>query len=291
VSTLVVTLDPQSDGEALRGRLARERGFAPHRNPNALWAFRGEGVVVCLYRSGKCVVQGGGTGLFAERFLPDRAPPGEALEGDLIGTDESGKGDYFGPLVAAAVLVPKGQERVLAELGVRDSKQMSDQAAEEAARTIRAGYPHEVVVVGPGRYNELYEDLGNLNRLLAWATVQAMAKVLESHPCANALSDKFGNEHYLEKEIERRGLDVRLEQRVRAEANPAVAAASVLARDAFLRALHRLSREAGLQLPKGAGAPVLPVARRIYQEGGMEALRRVAKLHFKTTNRITQELF
>ncbi len=292
--TIVRTLDPRTAGEELRRNLDSIGGFEPHENPNAKWSFRGPGVVVAFYKSGKCVVQGGGADEFAAEFLlgaEGGSSQLESLDTDLVGTDESGKGDYFGPLVTAAVLVPKGQELVLEELGVRDSKQLSDRAARETARAIRDGYENEVVVIGPARYNELYEGFGNLNRMLGWATAQAAAAVLDRCPCENMLSDKFGHDHHIADALKAKGHDVNLVQKVRAESNPAVAAASILARQAFLDALDRLSRECGVKLPKGAGAPVMPVARKIYHDGGKEALARVAKLHFKTTLKITGELF
>lgn len=291
-STVVVTLDPRVEGEALRTELETS-GFLPHRNPSARWAFRGSGVTVSLYKSGKLVVQGGGAEEFRERFLGGRSdgPKLETLDDDLIGTDESGKGDYFGPLVVAAVAIPKGQEKVLAEFGVRDSKLLSDRAAKEASRAIRDGYPHEIVAIGPERYNELYEDFGNLNLLLAWATAQAVKGVIEKHPCRNVLSDRFGNERLIANALTKAGVDVNLTQRTKAEVNPAVAAASIVAREEFLSRLARLSKMAGTKLPKGAGAPVLTAARRIYHDSGMEALRGIAKMHFKTTLQVTRELF
>ena len=153
--TIVIKLDPRGAGRALGERLDADGGFTRNRNPSAAWAFRGEGVVATFYKSGKLVVQGQGADGFAERYAGGAAsaarPSQETLETDLIGTDESGKGDYFGPLVVAAVLVPKGQELVLGELGVRDSKQLSDHAAKEIAGQIRAGYPHEIVIIGPRR--------------------------------------------------------------------------------------------------------------------------------------------
>jgi ribonuclease HIII len=281
-------------GDALHEELAGA-GYAPHNNPNAAWALRGEGVVVNFYGSGKCVVQGAGADRFADRYLPDIEAPDqpelERLDGDLIGTDESGKGDYFGPLVAAAVLVPKGQEKVLFEIGVRDSKVLSDAAAREIAKTIRDGYPHAIVEIGPPRYNELYDSFQNLNKLLAWATAKAVAEILNEHPCENVLSDKFGNERLIRDALAKQGISLNLVQRVRAESNPAVAAASILARDRFLAGLARLGKQAGTKLPKGAGAPVLSAARRIYQDGGLDALRGIAKMHFKTTQQVAGELF
>ncbi len=299
--TIVRTLDPATEGEELWHSLKAD-GFTPHKNPGARWSFKGPGVTVAFYNSGKCVVQGGGAEQFADRYLEgtEDGPSGrrsggasslEALPEDLVGTDESGKGDYFGPLVVAAVLVPAGQEKVLQELGVRDSKQLSDRAARETAKSIRDGYENEVVVIGPARYNELYEDFGNLNRMLGWATAKAATALLKRAPCENMLSDKFGPDRHIADALRSMGQDVNLVQKVRAESNPAVAAASILARQVFLDSLGRLSRECGAKLPKGAGSPVMPVAKKLYHEGGMEALRQVAKLHFKTTIKIAGELF
>ena len=92
-----------------------------------------------------------------------------------IGTDESGKGDYFGPLVVAGVYVPDGGREVLAALGVRDSKTLSDGQVERLARAVREAYPTAVVAIGPERYNALYAKVGNLNRLLAWAHARSSA--------------------------------------------------------------------------------------------------------------------
>ncbi len=289
--TVVLALSPDR-ARALRADLDAARGFARHPHPSAAWAFRGDAVVVAFYGSGKLVVQGAGAESFASSFLGGApAPRLEALDDDLVGTDESGKGDYFGPLVVAAVFVGKGQERVLEELGVRDCKEVSDGAAKETAAALRAGWPHEVVAISPARYNELYAEFGNLNRLLGWATAQAIEGVLRAHPCRKVLSDKFGNERYIADALRKKGIEVDLSQRIRAEVNPAVAAASILARDRFLMELARLSREAGVTLPKGASPAVEAAARGLFRAGGIEALRGVAKLHFRTTERVTDRLF
>ncbi|MCU0726888.1 MAG: ribonuclease HIII [Planctomycetes bacterium] len=289
---LVVTLDPTGEGRALFEALAGDPSFQPHRNPSALWAFRGAGVTVCLYASGKLVVQGAGAGPFAEERLGGSPPPAlESLDEDLVGTDESGKGDYFGPLVVAAVHVPAGQDRVLAEIGVRDCKLVPDGEAHRLAKTIRAGYEHEIVSIGPPRYNEVYEGFRNVNRMLGWATATAIAGVLARRPCRRVLSDQFGNERLIADALVKKGVSVELTQRPRAESNPAVAAASLIARAAFLHELSRLSAETGMELPKGAGAPVDAAARKLYRAGGREALARVAKLHFRTTVKITGSLF
>ena len=206
----------------------------------------------------------------------------------VIGSDESGKGDYFGPLVVAAVLIGPDDVPVLDELGVRDSKTVSDRDALRIAEEIESGYGDRVAVVaiGPARYNELHAKFGrNLNRLLAWAHARAIEDLLEKHECGHAVVDKFAGEHVVKKALLERGRELSVTQRVRAESHPAVAAASIVARARFLRALARLGHGAGPKPPKGAGWPVDAAAREIYASGGEDALAGVAKLHFKTTEK------
>ncbi len=198
-----------------------------------------------------------------------------------IGVDESGKGDYFGPLVIAACYV--GPEH-LAELeGVKDSKKLTDKIATSLAGTIRAACPHSVVVVMPPKYNELYEKIRNLNNLLAWGHARAIEDVLEKSPCDMVISDQFADPAGLKRALMEKGKAVNLVSQVRAEADIAVAAASVLARAEFLRRLGELGRQCGTPLPKGAGPAVVSTARELAQLEGRDALRKVAKLHFKTT--------
>lgn len=198
-----------------------------------------------------------------------------------IGVDESGKGDYFGPLVIAACYV--GPEHLAQLEGVRDSKKLTDSTSTALAARIRETCPHTVVAIGPAKYNELYEKFRNLNRLLAWGHARAIENVLEKQPCELVISDQFADPAGLRRALMDKGRTVRLESMVRAEADVAVAAASILARAEFLRRLKALGQECGVDLPKGAGPPVLVAARKLAAQGGREALRPVAKLHFKTT--------
>ncbi len=209
-------------------------------------------------------------------------------QGPHLGTDEAGKGDYFGPLVVAAAYADEMALARLPEAGVKDSKRISSTKRlwelEKAVKQICPAF--EVVVISPARYNELIEKIGNLNRLLAWGHARAIENVLEKQPgCGLAVADQFGDESYLERSLMERGRRIRLVQRVRAEEDPVVAAASILARAAFLRALEKLSVEVGVSLPKGA-THVLPAAREIYAKGGDSLLKHVAKVHFKTTKQV-----
>jgi ribonuclease HIII len=215
------------------------------------------------------------------RLFPDE--PGR------IGTDESGKGDFFGPLVVAAFFLPEGQEDVLRELGVRDSKRMSDSRVRDVALALKKGYPfHSIVSIGPEKYNELYAKFRNLNRLLAWGHARAIENVLERVPCGKAVTDQFGDESFVRGALMKKGRAIELVQQPRAEEDPAVAAASILARAEFLTRLHFLSRDVGRELPKGASALVEEAAVKLIREKGPDILRTVAKTHFKTAARVLE---
>ncbi|MBS1717019.1 MAG: ribonuclease HIII [Armatimonadetes bacterium] len=197
-----------------------------------------------------------------------------------IGVDESGKGDFFGPLVIAACYV--GPEH-LAELdGVKDSKKLTDKVALALAPRIARVCPHAIISIGPLKYNELYEKMRNLNRMLAWGHAKAIENVLEIQPASLAISDQFADPSGLRRALQEKGRQITLESRVRAEADIAVAAASVLARADFLRKLDRLSEEAGTTLPKGAGPQVLEAAERLARKHGPSIFEKFAKVHFKT---------
>jgi ribonuclease HIII len=204
-----------------------------------------------------------------------------------IGSDESGKGDFFGPLVVAAFFLPEGQEAVLRELGVKDSKRTSDGRCREIAAELKRGYPyHSVVAIGPEKYNELWGKLRNLNRLLAWGHARAIENILERVPAGKAVTDQFGDEKFVRTALLKKGREIELVQMPRAEEDVAVAAASILARAEFLARLHFLSKEVGLELPKGASDQVEAAAARLVREKGPDILNKVAKTHFKTTVRV-----
>jgi ribonuclease HIII len=287
----VVKLTPEV-GERVRAHLeALDYSFSSV--PHAAWSARGEGAVVTLYKSGKLVVAGKG----AEDFVAGRLgweedeTPGTVVKSRIIGTDEAGKGDYFGPLVTAAVLVDPKTAEALTRAGVRDSKDLADTAAKKTAAIIRKTAPHAVVAIGPIRYNELRESKPNLNHLLAWCHATAVAEITETDEADEIISDQFGAASLLKNAYALAGVELPLTQRHRAESHVAVAAASILARAAFLDGLARLGDEVGRKLPKGAGAQVDEAGRALVAEQGRDVLGRVAKLHFKNTSKVLEYLF
>ncbi len=210
----------------------------------------------------------------------------ELLESGLIGTDEAGKGDYFGPLVCAACYLNNDLYDILSTTGIRDSKKISNGKAKTVAIEIKRYCPHNVVVIGPEKYNQLYAKFKNLNRMLAWAHAKAIENMLEKVKAAYALTDQFGNEKLVKDALQKEGKGINLLQIPKAEANPAVAAASVLARAEFLWRIERLSKEYDVDLHLGAGSPTDSSGRVFVARHGAEKLPMVAKYHFKNTKKV-----
>lgn len=271
--------------DALRHLLEEERfSIAPLEHGH--FQARGPDLVVNAYRSGKVVVQGKGADRFLERHGWAK-PKSRGLSERTVGSDESGKGDYFGPMVVAAAIAGPGEVEALRRAGVRDSKKMGDEAALRAAVAVRALCPHAVRVLMPADYNARHEREGNVALFLADLHAEAIAEALSRDgPVRRIVIDQFTFPERLEEALARRGVRLPLEIRPRAEDNPAVAAASVLARAEFLIALRELGHEFGTKLPKGAGEAAEGAARAIFRAGGVDALRTIAKIHFRTTSRL-----
>ncbi len=213
-----------------------------------------------------------------------------------IGTDESGKGDYFGPLVVAGVLLDESAAARLGTTGVRDSKLLTDRRCQELAAEIRIicnGKFVEVEIL-PERYNELYDQFKkekkNLNHLLAWGHARTIESLLEKNPCSYAVADQFGNERFILSKLMEKGKKLQLIQTPKAERYTAVAAASILARDRFLSRMEKLSQEYGIPLPKGASDMVIQPALDFIKEKGIGELKKIAKLHHRTTQKILKKI-
>ncbi len=256
---------------------------------------------VAVYEKGpKVVLQGKGTGDFVT-FRLEPEVLGAAITGyeevnnpemfaPHFGVDESGKGDFFGPLVIAGCYTDRGIARTLMDAGVTDSKRIgSDRRIRELAEVIRRtqGAVHSVIAIGPERYNEMYGKFKNLNRLLAWGHARIIENLLELRAdCPRALSDQFANPSLIQRALLEKGRGIVLEQRTKAESDVAVAAASILAREKFIDWLHKTGGQFQLELPRGASAQVKTAARALVAQHGPDVLLRVAKTHFKTASEI-----
>ena len=224
-------------------------------------------------------------------FLPEQVQ-------QWIGVDESGKGDYFGPLTAAGVLLTGDALLRLRPLLLRDSKEMEASRITSAAqqiRTICAGH-YSIVTVMPERYNQFMEESSfgkNSQRVLAWMHARVIENLLEEHDgVQHAICDKFANESVIARALMKKGRGITVHQHVRAEADPAVAAAAILARDEFVRRMAQLEDACGCRLPLGASneTGILRAAREIITKNGRDGLRGYAKLHFRTTEKIRAAL-
>jgi ribonuclease HIII len=286
--------------------LLEELGFQFSPKPYTLFFAQKDKLSIAVYEKGpKILVQGRGI----EEFVQFEFEPkilGEAKLGyeevhspemfePHFGIDESGKGDFFGPLVISGVYVDRRIARQLLDAGVQDSKRIGSDARIRALaqeiRTSTAGLMN-TVLIGPGKYNELYREFGNLNKLLGWGHARVIENLLERKPdCPRALSDQFADARVIEKALLGHGRKIKLEQRTKAESDLAVAAASILAREAFIDWLERRGKELGLRLERGVSGSVKETARKIVEKSGAAGLREVAKVHFRTANEVAPEEF
>ncbi len=271
------------------------QGFILSQPPYTIFAARKTALTCTLYQSGKLTVQGKGMDEFIQFYLePEilgRFELGyENIDLDLtprIGVDESGKGDFFGPLCIAGVFAEGETVKQLQAAGVRDSKKLSDGSSLKIAAEIKRLCAHHIVAISPIKYNELYSRFRNLNRLLAWGHATVIEALVPRTHCRHVIVDQFASEHLVEEALERKKITCDLRQRPRAEADLVVAAASILARAAFLEGLERLGKEAEISLPKGGASPQVIKAGKIFiEKQGQESLPQIAKMHFKTLDSI-----
>ena len=280
--------------------ILKERGFIFELKPYTIFAASKEKLNVAVYEKGpKVLLQGRGIEDFIT-FILEPEITGQALLGyeevhapgqfsPHFGVDESGKGDFLGPLVIAGVYVDEELAKYFRDHGIRDSKGIgTDKKIRELAALIRKSKaPHDRIVIGPQKYNQLYKSIGNLNTLLAWGHARVLENLCEKVPsCPRALSDKFANERVLQRALLEKGKKLQLDQRTKAESDYAVAAASILAREGFIDWLDKRGSELGVTLFKGVSAKVKQTARDLVTQHGREILPEIAKMHFKTASEI-----
>ena len=308
----------KANQQPLHTELMRLGGVELPPGPHESWRIRlsqgGDQALAILYTSGKLVVSGKGEAVsrvseavesVATRVASKAKPANRPEVADMqmpsetephIGTDEAGKGDFFGPLVTAGVYVDARTAAILRTLGVRDSKAISDRELRGLATKVRQVVEEgrrAVVTLAPKRYNELYAQMRsegkNLNTLLAWAHTRVIEDLIKAGVKPDfILSDQFGDKRYIENRLltETRLSGVPLIQMHRAEADVAVAAASILARDGFLRWIEQTSAALGLTVPKGASLQVIAAGKTLVTRLGKDGLKEYAKVSFKTMQKV-----
>ncbi|MDR1666043.1 MAG: ribonuclease HIII [Puniceicoccales bacterium] len=282
--------------EAL-GRWCDARCWSFYSVPYARFAFRGDQVNVVAYGSGKVVIQGKKTETFVTYVLEAEITKTPQLGYEEIqhpewfqphaGMDESGKGDFFGPLVVACVVADGVMVRHWLSHHLKESKKVaSDGAVLKLDKLVRGtkGVVVQTAFAGMSKYNELYRKFGNLNELLSWFHAKALEGALKRKAVSWGLLDQFARRASVSKYFKAEGFVLR--QRQKAEDDPIVAAASIVARAEYLRALRDLRQKSGIELPKGAGSKVKEQGRKLLSSVGMDRLGEFAKLHFKTAHEL-----
>ena len=282
----------------------RARNWKPRTVPYARFAFESDKTNIVIYESGKLVVQGKGTQEFVEFLLEPEILKQVKLGYETVlnpelllprfGVDESGKGDFFGPLCIAGVYVNEAVITAWKDVGIRDSKNISsDKKIHELADVIRhtPGCVVDNVTIGNPKYNEMYSRMKSVNAMLAWGHARVienlMGKRYQMNPApVKAISDQFAaSKTVIEKALMSAGREIELVQRHKAEEDIAVAAASIMARDAFVNGLTKLEHQFQTKFPKGASAAVDAAAKQFVEARGAEELAKVSKLHFRTALR------
>ncbi len=286
-----------AQAEALEAATAGMSTLTRVQVPYTALALKGRHLTINLYTSGKLVVQGKKAQEFVlftlEPLVLQSASLGyeEVLDPKMfaphMGSDESGKGDIFGPLITVAAFIDETTGKQLADLGIRDSKTISDGQIQKFAAEVRKLLGRQncaFVLLRPPTYNRLYAKIPNVNRLLAWCHARAIETLAEQRPdCTRVVIDQFAKtEATINRALMPRGRKLTVEQMHKAERDIAVATASVLARDVFITEMRKLSEAAGITLPKGAGPKVPQALAELLSKSGPACLPAYAKCHFKT---------
>ncbi|AMX82677.1 ribonuclease HIII [Geobacillus subterraneus] len=297
----------QADQQLLAALRAHyENALSDRLPPGALFAVKRPDVTITAYRSGKVLFQGKAAEQEAAKWMGEQgadpakrqrrestSPPLEHRLAKLsaIGSDEVGTGDYFGPIVVAAAYVDRSHIANIAALGVRDSKQLNDEAIKRIAPAIMKTAPYAVTVLTNAEYNRWQRSGMPQTKMKALLHNRTLAKLVDA--IAPIEPEAIIIDQFLERDSYFRYLaeeDCIVHERVhclpKAESvHVAVAAASIIARYVFLEEMERLSRTTGFPLPKGAGAVVDEAAARIIRLRGEEMLETCAKLHFANTKK------
>jgi ribonuclease HIII len=293
-----------TEQQATVTEILRAGNYRPTEVPHTSISVKSEDCNINLYKSGKLLVQGKGAQEFVQFILEPlvllEATVGyeDVLNPEIaqahMGVDESGKGDFFGPMVIAAAYIDETLIDAMRKLDVKDSKNISsDKKAIFIGGELRKllGRRFALVTIGPAAYNRLYSKMRSVNRVLAWGHARAIENLLEAVPtCPKAISDQFGNKETVERALMQKGRGIELIQRHKAESDPAVAAASIIAREAFLLSLKKMEKTYGMEIKKGASAAVRQNAVNLIRSRSPAVLLEATKCHFKTTDAVLGEL-
>ena len=271
-----------------------QSSLTPSKNPYIRYFLRLPQATVSIYTSGKVLLQGEGAEKYASFFGYQVLEENRGQNFPLIGTDEVGNGSYFGGLAVVASFVTPDQHDFLRQLGVGDSKTLTDLKIRQIAPILKEKIQHQALLLSPSKYNEVIEDRYNAVSVKVALHNQAIYLLLQKglHPekiVIDAFTSAKNYDKYLAQEANRFSNPISLEEKAESK-YLAVAVSSIIARDLFLENLENLGRELGYQLPSGAGTASDKVASQILQAYGMQGLNFCAKLHFKNTEKAKKRL-
>ena len=271
-----------------------QTSLAPSKNPYIRYFLRLPQATVSIYTSGKVLLQGEGAEKYARFFGYQVVEENSGQNLPLIGTDEVGNGSYFGGLAVVASFVTPDQHDFLRQLGVGDSKTLTDQKIRQIAPILKEKIQHQALLLSPSKYNEVIGDRYNAVSVKVALHNQAIYLLLQKgiQPekiVIDAFTSAKNYDKYLAQEANRFSNPISLEEKAEGK-YLAVAVSSIIARDLFLENLENLGRELGYQLPSGAGTASDKVASQILQAYGMQGLNFCAKLHFKNTEKAKKRL-
>jgi len=274
--------------------------------PGAVFSAKVNGCTITAYHSGKVLFQGSsaeseaaqwGTAESSIKKQPSLTktpsgyqPPANISSMSIIGSDEVGTGDFFGPITVVAAYVKKDQIKLLKELGVKDSKNLKDPQICEIAKDLIQTIPYSLLVLHNEKYNELQQkgmSQGKMKALLHNQAINHLLKKIEPEKPDGLLIDQFAEPGVYFRHLQ--GKNVYKDNiyfSTKAEGvHLAVAAASIIARYSFIQEFEKLSQKAGVNIPKGAGAQVDVAAAKIIQKKGSEFLSSITKKHFANTEK------
>ena len=270
--------------------------------PHAHYQLKLPSLTVTAYHSGKVVLQGTNVDAFVQKHdltvstrtkkpkVETNGLPEGFSNWSVIGSDEVGTGSYFGPLTVACAFVPEDHIKTLQHLGVKDSKNLTDAQIQEIVPKIKALIPYKLLTLWPEKYNEVQQtkNLNEMKALLHNQAIKLLYQQLNPETVQAVLIDEFCSQknyyRYLNEQTS--PLKSMTYFKTKGESHHiAVAAASMIARDAFLEGLKTLSKEYGYSLLSGANSAVDELASKILKQEGMDGLRKVAKLHFANTQK------
>ncbi|SDN56695.1 ribonuclease HIII [Alkalicoccus daliensis] len=291
-----------------------KKGSVRNLPPGAVFAAKTDGCHITAYKSGKVLFQGPAStheaakwntaagkkaGAAVKKPGVDQhqyAPPKDIQNSLLIGSDETGTGDYFGPMTVVAAHLNETQLKETESLGLRDSKTITDPEIKQIAPKLLKLCTYSLTVLRNEKYNKLQAEGMNQGQMKALLHHEAIKNVVtklrnENAPFSGVLIDQFvkpeGYFNYLRKSGKKWPGEIPIYFATKAEGlHPSVAAGSILARYAFLQEMDKLAASLGVPIPKGAGAHVDKIAKEIYLSHGKDALYKSVKWHFSNTQRV-----